>query len=112
VDGVGDPRTVAQAVEARPAHLPDDVDDEDRAGRCRRDGVERRGDRLRLAGGACVREPLAEEDERCERETHTDERGRAGDGEGHAAIVAASRSHVVHDSVTNRRKSPRARSRS
>jgi hypothetical protein len=59
---------------------------------------------LRLPGGPGVREPLTDEDERCKRQAHTDESGRAGHSEGHLAIVVASRSRVVHDSVKSRRR--------
>jgi hypothetical protein len=47
-----------------------------------------------------MREPLTEERERGQRDAHPDERGRAGHGERHGAIVATNRSHVVHGLVT------------
>ena len=108
VNGVGDARTVAQSIEPGPAHLADDVDDEHGTRRRRSDGLELGGDGFRLARRSGLRETLADQGEHGQRDADSDDRGRAGEGDGHDAIVAARRSHVVHDSVERlQRRRPR-----
>ena len=108
-DRVGDAGAVAQSIEPRPAHFADDVDDELGTRRRRSNGLELGDDGFRLARGSGLRETLADQREQGQRDADSDDRGRAGDGDGHDAIVAAHRSHVVHDSVERLQKGrPRA----
>ena len=107
MDGVRDARAVAQPVEAGRRTSPTTCTTRTRTRRSLGDRLERDGRGLGLARRARVREPLTEQREHDEREAHADERGRARDGDRHDPIVAAARSHVVHDFVTSRRQSRR-----
>ena len=73
---VGYSRSVAEAVQPRLPHLPDDVDHEHGAHGCCCDRLERCRDDLRLLRGSGLREALSYEREQRQRHAHDDERGR------------------------------------
>jgi hypothetical protein len=74
---VRDARTVPQSIEARPTHLPHDVDDEKSACRPRRDRLERYGGNPGLARRAGPSQPLSDEREERQGDADTDDGGRA-----------------------------------
>ena len=102
-DRVGDPRAVAQPVEAGSPHGADDVDDE-----LRRAPRLPNGSSGATTSGALVaaglREALPGEREHGEQDAPGDESGRARDAERHRPRVAANPSHVGHGPVATVRQ--------